>query len=290
MRSNEKIDIDADLVRRLIAAQFPQWTEFPVKPVEMGGWDNRTFHLGDHMLVRLPSAEKYSSQVEKEQYWLPKLAPFLPLAIPVPLAMGKPGEGYPCHWSVYQWIEGKIATFDRIPDLRQFAIKLAEFLLSLQGIDAAGGPMAGPQNFFRGGAISVYDAEMRLAIAAINDKIHAKAIEEVWSEALSSRWEASPIWVHGDIAVGNLLIKEGELNAVIDFGSMGIGDPACDLAIAWTLFRKESREAFRKALPLDSGTWARGRAWALWKTLCATLPSTSPLEIKRVIDEVLTNR
>lgn len=241
------------------------------------------------MSVRLPSAEIYSTQVEKEQYWLPKLAPYLPLAIPTPLAMGKPAEGYPWHWSIYQWLGGQTASIERISDLSKFATALGEFLLALQRIDATGGPIAGPQNFYRGGALSVYDADTRQAIAAISDETYADAMKKVWNAALSSTWQAPPVWVHGDIAVGNLLVENGNLSAVIDFGSLGIGDPACDLAIAWTLFRGESRDAFRKALPLDSGTWARAKGWALWKTVCAPLPGTSPIEIKRVIDEVLAN-
>src|SRR3712207_6233099 len=159
----DKVDINVSLVRRLLAAQFPRWADLPIKPVEVGGWDNRTFHLGAQMTVRLPSAAPYALQVEKEHRWLPKLAPLLPLPIPVPLAKGAPTDGYPWQWSVYRWLEGETATAERIADLRQFATALADFLTALQRIESAGGPPPGRHNFFRGGPLSVYDAETRQA-------------------------------------------------------------------------------------------------------------------------------
>jgi aminoglycoside phosphotransferase (APT) family kinase protein len=134
----DEVQIDASLVSRLVATQFPQWAHLPIRPVAFGGWDNRTFHLGAQMTVRLPSAAAYSLQVEKEQRWLPRLAPHLPLPIPVPLAMGQPAAGYPWHWSVYRWLDGEIATIERIADLGQFAINLAQFLIALYRIDPTG--------------------------------------------------------------------------------------------------------------------------------------------------------
>lgn len=290
----ENVNIDASLVSRLISTQFPQWADLPIKPVEFDGWDNRTFHLGEHMTVRLPSAEAYSLQVEKEHRWLPRLAPLLPLPIPVPLAMGEPAEGYPWHWSIYRWLEGEIASVARIADLQQFAIALAQFLMALQLADATGGPPPGAHNFYRGGPLTVYDGETRQAIAALEGKIDTDAATEVWEAALATTWHNSPVWFHGDVSVGNLLVKRGWLNAVIDFGTSGVGDPACDLAIAWTLFKGESREAFRALLPLDDATWARGRGWTLWKGLItvAALSGTNSLEARnsrRVIDEVLAD-
>lgn len=155
--------IDAALVRCLLAAQCPQWAHLPITPVAISGWDNRAFHLGDAMTVRLPSAERYAAQVEKEQRWLPQLAPHLPLPIPQPLALGAPACGYPWRWSIYRWLEGEPATVDRIANLSDFATALARFLAALQQIDASEGPRAGVQNFHRGGALTVYDAETRRA-------------------------------------------------------------------------------------------------------------------------------
>ncbi|HTE19971.1 MAG TPA: aminoglycoside phosphotransferase family protein, partial [Armatimonadota bacterium] len=248
MLLSDRVDIDVGLVSRLVAAQFPQWADLPITPVEFGGWDNRTFHLGEQMTVRLPSAAAYSLQVEKEQRWLPKLAPQLPLPIPVPLAMGRPGEGFPWHWSVYRWLEGEIAAIERIAELPQFATNLAQFLVALYRIDATGGPPPGPHNFFRGGSLTVYDGETRQAIAALEGDIDTETATEVWEASLAATWHGAPVWVHGDVAAGNLLVRDGRLSAVIDFGSSGVVDPACDLAIAWTLFSGESRETFRAAL------------------------------------------
>ena len=286
--------LEVSLVRRLVAAQFPEWAGLPVKPVEFGGWDNRTFRLGEDMSVRLPSAARYVLQVEKEQRWLPVLAPHLPLPIPVPLAMGRPAEGYPWPWSVYRWIEGETAAIGRIADLRQFAVTLAEFLAALQAIDAGGGPAPGPHNFFRGGPPAHYDDETRQAIATLDGRIDSDAATEVWERALASAWQGPPVWVHGDVASGNLLVRDGRLSAVIDFGTSGVGDPACDLYIAWTFLEGESRDAFRAALPLDDATWQRGRGWTLWKALItlARHIDTNPQQAataRRVIDEVLAD-
>ena len=290
----EAVTIDVSLVSRLVSTQFPQWAGLPITPVEFGGWDNRTFHLGEQMTVRLPSAAAYSLQVEKEHRWLPQLAPLLPLPIPVPLTMGEPAHGYPWHWSVYRWLEGEQATIERIADLPQFAISLAQFLVALQGADATSGPPPGPHNFYRGGSLTVYDGETRQAIAALEGTIDTDAATEVWEAALAATWRGLPVWFHGDVSEGNLLVEQGKLSAVIDFGTSGVGDPACDLAIAWTLFNGESREAFRAALPLDEATWARGRGWTLWKALIVTAgqSGTNRREVqksRRVIDEVLAD-
>ena len=284
--------IDAGLVRRLVASQFPQWADLPIRPVARSGWDNRTFHLGDDMVVRLPSAQAYSAQVAVEQRWLPFLAPFLPLPIPEPLAMGTPNHGYPWNWSVYRWIPGEASSRESISSLPDFSRQLAAFLTSLQRIDATSGPQPSPNNFYRGGSLAVYDDQARSAIAALGGRIDGSAAIRVWSEALSTYWERPPVWVHGDIAAGNLLLNRGSLAAVIDFGQLAVGDPACDLAIAWTLLRGDSREAFRKTLALDPSTWQRGRAWALWKAMivAAGMTATNAGEgmlCWQVIDEVL---
>jgi aminoglycoside phosphotransferase (APT) family kinase protein len=289
------VDVNASLVRELITAQFPHWAHLPIRPVESGGWDNRTFHLGDDMSVRLPSAEPYAAQVEKEHQWLPRLAPLLPLPIPVPLAMGAPACGYPWGWSIYRWLEGENATIERIADPRQFATSLAQFLMALQRIDPAGGPPPGLHNFYRGGPLSIYDSQTRQAIAALAGTIDGDAAAAVWEEALDAAWHGAPVWLHGDVAEGNLLVMRGHLSAVIDFGCCSVGDPACDVTIAWTLFSGNSREAFRTALSLDRATWLRGRGWALWKALItvAQYRDTDAAKARiaqRVIDAVLAER
>jgi aminoglycoside phosphotransferase (APT) family kinase protein len=284
--------IDDVLVNKMVRAQFPQWAHLPVKPVAAGGWDNRSFHLGEEMIVRLPSAAAYAAQVEKEHRWLPRLAPFLPLEIPTPLAVGEPASGYPWKWSIHRWIEGDTPSSEAVADSNDFAASVAGFLVALQRIDATGGPPPGPHNFHRGGSLATYDSEARKAIAMLEGRIDTNAATQAWEAALRTAWDHHPVWVHGDMSIGNLLSQDGELKAVIDFGMLGIGDPACDLSIAWTLFRGRSREAFRAMLPLDSGTWIRGRAWTLWKALivAAGLSRTNAVEWAhpwRVIDEVL---
>ncbi len=261
------LKIDENLARQLIAEQFPHWNNLPVCPVESGGWDNRTFRLGQEMSIRLPSAEWYADQVEKEQYWLPILAPLLPLPIPAPLAMGKPGKNYPWRWSIYHWIDGNNVTVENVANLEELAIALGQFLVAFQKIDSSGGPPPGKHNFFRGGSLTVNDAETRNLIIALRDKIDTGVATEIWEAALGAGWRGQPVWLHGDVAASNLLIRDGRLSAVIDFGCLGIGDPACDLTMAWTFFSGASREAFMATLALDCETWARARGWALWKAL-----------------------
>lgn len=287
-------DINAGLVQRLVADQFPRWADLPVRPVEFGGWDNRTFHLGEHMSVRLPSAEGYVPQVEKEQRWLPKLAPHLTLPIPAPLARGQPGHGYPWPWSIYRWLDGENAAVGRIDDLEQLADDLGRFLVALQATDATDGPPAGPHSFYRGGPLSTYDAETRQAIASLEAEIDSAAATGLWEAALAATWHGPPVWFHGDVATGNLLVQGGRLSAVIDFGCAGVGDPACDTVMAWTRFSGKSRQAFSSALPLDAATWARGRGWALWKALITLAEHRDTDSLKadeacRVIAEVLAD-
>jgi aminoglycoside phosphotransferase (APT) family kinase protein len=285
----DRMKIDADLARRLVAAQFPQWAHLPIRPVAHGGWDNRTFHLGDDMTVRLPSAAGYVPAVEKEQRWLPVLAPHLPLPIPTPVGDGEPALGYPFPWSVYGWLAGEVAAPERIGSLTAFAEDLAAFLVALQGIDATGGPPAGEHSFFRGAPLMSYDEETRTAIKALGDRVPGALCTEIWEAGLAATWAGPPVWFHGDIAHGNLLVRDGRLAAVIDFGTSGVGDPACDAPIAWTLFAGESRAAYRAALAVDDAMWARARAWTLWKaliTLDSTVPATAA-GARASFDEVL---
>ena len=261
------IKIDVDLVSKLINRQFPKWSNLEIKPVEKGGNDNRTFHLGKSMSVRLPSDKAYVPQVEKEQKWLPFLARHLSTPISEPLAKGEPSENYPYPWSVNKWLDGETLTLENIDDLNQFANDLGKFLVELQSIDASGGPLAGEHNFYRGGDIVVYDNECREAINNNINTFNKHLLNEIWELALASKWAGEPVWVHGDIAPGNILIKNGKLCAVIDFGILGVGDPSCDAAMAWTFFDDSSRKTFKNALNFDEETWNRARGWALWKAL-----------------------
>jgi aminoglycoside phosphotransferase (APT) family kinase protein len=238
-----------------------------IKPVKKSGNDNKTFHLGNSMSVRLPSDEAYVPQVEKEQKWLPILAKHLSTPISEPLAKGEPSEDYPHPWSVNKWLDGETLTLENIDDSNQFANDLGKFLVELQSIDANEGPLAGEHNFYRGGDIVVYDDECRDAINNNVNTFNKHLLKEIWELALTSKWAGEPVWVHGDIAPGNILIENGKLCAVIDFGILGVGDPSCDAAMAWTFFDDSSRKTFKNALNFDAETWNRARGWALWKAL-----------------------
>jgi aminoglycoside phosphotransferase (APT) family kinase protein len=244
------------------------------------------------MLVRLPSAAGYVAQVEKEQRWLPYLAPRLPQPIPAPLACGAPGEGFPWPWSVYRWLPGETAAVGTIRDRREFAADVAEFLVALQAIDPAGGPLAGEHSFFRGGPLATYDQETRESLARLVGVIDTSAALVCWEEALAAEFGGPPVWVHGDVALGNLLVEGGRLCAVIDFGTCAVGDPACDLVLAWTFLDGASREVFRRTLGADDGTWARGKGWALWKALIlasgiATSSAVENAAAQRTLGEIL---
>jgi aminoglycoside phosphotransferase (APT) family kinase protein len=281
--------IDADLARRLVEAQFPQWAELPIERVAADGWDNRTFRLGEALSIRLPTGDWYAQQVVKEQRWLPRLAPQLPLPIPAPVAQGEPGCGYPYPWSVYRWRDGEIAERARIDDLPAFASALAGFLVALRGADATGGPPPGEHNFFRGGPLATYEAETLQAVETFGGEIPRDAVLRTWEDALSTTWERAPVWVHGDVSSGNLLVRDGRLAAVLDFGSSGVGDPACDVVIAWTFLDDAGRDAFRAALGLDAATWSRGRGWALWKALITLAGDPEAPRPRRDIERVLAD-
>ena len=283
----QRLTVDADQVHRLVRDQFPQWGDLPVRPVASSGWDNKTFHLGDAMLVRLPSAAEYAAAVDKEHRWLPVFAAHLPLPIPVPLAKGKPGADYPHQWSIYQWLDGEPASVDRIADSSRFAADLAAFLLALRSVDTADGPRPGQHNWFRGGPVRTYDESTRSALAKLDGHIDVDLAREIWQTALDARWDGVESWFHGDVAQGNLLVDNGELAAVIDFGTCGVGDPACDLAVAWTLLTADGRRTFRERLLVDDETWARGRGWALWRMLLErTRGGEAAVDAQRVLDEI----
>jgi len=262
-----KANITPELVSRLVAGQFPQWAELPVSRVELDGWDNSTFRLGTTMSVRLPSADWYVAQIDKEHRWLPVLRNQLPFPIPEPLAKGAPALGFPRPWSIYRWIDGETATDATVSNLTRFAGDLAAFLTALYRCDVTDAPAAGAHSHARGGPVSVWDSQTREALDSLGGEIDATGATEVWDAAVDARWEQPPVWVHGDVAATNLLVQRGRLSAVIDFGCSAVGDPACDTTIAWTFFSGEGRAAFKSQLPVDEATWARGRGWALWKAL-----------------------
>jgi aminoglycoside phosphotransferase (APT) family kinase protein len=294
---HDELDIDASLVRRLLASQFPRWAELPIERIEPTGTDNAIYRLGDDMVVRLPRVARTVATLEKERAWLPRLAPHLPLAVPVPLAEGTPTAGYPWVWSVYRWLEGTDATVEPIADLGRAASDLARFIAALQSIDATGGPPPGAHNFFRGEALVARDDAVRASIASLHDEIDGEAVTAAWEAALRApEWRRPPVWIHGDLDARNVLVEDGRFSAVIDWGSLGVGDPACDVMVAWKLLSADTRGTFREALSVDEATWTRGHGWALSQALNAlsyyTLETNAVLvrEAERWLAEVLADR
>lgn len=285
MHPNE-FEINIPLVQKLLIEQFPCWAELPLTPVSSAGTDNALYRLGDDRVVRLPRIDWAVKDVEKECEWLPKIAPFLPIAIPLPLAKGVPTEDYPRPWSVYNWLEGSNPVVAQISDL--LTNDLISFIRALHKADLPNGPIS-----TRGVPLEKQDAETRKALQALDGIVDVRTLTAIWDTALQApKWSKLPVWVHGDLSPGNLLIQNGRLSAVIDFGNLGIGDPACDLIIAWNLLPGHLRCAFREGLEIDDATWQRGRGWALSVALIQ-LPyykDTNPTlanSARHVIQEIL---
>lgn len=259
----DEVATDEPLVRRLLAAQFPEWAHLPLTPVRSAGTDNAIYRLGGELSVRLPRIAWATRQIAKEAEWLPRLAPHLPLAVPELIARGEPGEGYPYEWAVYRWLEGSNQTIDQLENPRQAAVDMANFIAALQRIDITDGPLA-TEHGLRGVSLRTRDDATRKAINALGGTVDTRRALAVWEEALETpEWKGDPVWFHGDLLIGNVLFNQGHLSAVIDFGGLGVGDPAPDLMIAWSLFSAGSRSLFREALKIDDATWARGRGQAL---------------------------
>lgn len=282
------------LVKKLVISQFPEFAHLDIQSVKVQGHDNRTFRLGTDMLIRMPTAESYALKVPKEQELLPRLKPHLTTAIPVPLRMGQPTPDYPFQFSIYQWLDGESANNVLIhdDDLENIAIGLACFLNELRRVDSHFGPMPGTHNWYRGDHISVYDKGARGQIEQLDGLIDCQSALTLWEKAMQTKWQNPPVWIHGDFAAGNILIQDGKLAGVIDFGGMGVGDPACDLVITWTFLKNKAREVFKKNINLDNDTWLRAKAWCLWKAtyeLCNQIDKRSPnaTRQKQIIHDVL---
>ena len=263
---DDEVEIEADLVRRLIASQLPRWSSAPVAPVSARGTDNALFLLGDDKVVRLPRHAVSVPSLEREVRWLPLLASRLPLAVPVPLACGAPDETFPFPWAVFSWVNGEPATPDRLADARAAMVTLAAFIESLQAIDASEGPA--PRG--RGGPLAPREEPMRAAVGRLHDRIDVRLVAEIWEDALTAPiWDRRVVWLHGDLDARNVLASGGHISGVIDFGSMAIGDPASDVMVAWKMVAQAHREAFRRALDVDEATWRRARGWVLSQALIA---------------------
>ncbi len=295
MHENE-IETSVELVRRLLVDQFPQWADLPIETVPASGTDNALYQLGDDLVVRMPRIDWAVGQAERELEYLPAFAPQLPFPISTPLEIGKPGAGYPWSWSVQRWIAGQPVTIESPPVSAAFARDLAEFITALHSLETSGGLEAGAANFGRGEPLSTRDASTRAALAKLDGKVDTGAAAEAWQAALDAPvWDAPPVWIHGDLQFGNVLMERGRLSAVIDWGCFGIGDPACDIMAAWTIFDETTRPIFRDSLDIDEATWLRGSGWAL-STAIIGLPyywETNPTFVAdclRRVEQVLGDR
>lgn len=260
--------IDTDLVAHLVEFQFPQWADLEVRPVEFESHDNRMFRLGDDLAVRLPSRQSYSAQPALEHEWLPVLADSdLPLAIPESLALGRSDSRFPWRWSIRRWLPGQTLAVKQTPISSSVAEQLGAFLAALHEAPAHGAPRPGPQNFYRGAAPAAYDEMTQMAIAELSSIVDHRRAQAVWDKAVTTPITTEPVWVHGDITPSNLIGTDTKLSAVIDFGCMAVGDPSCDLAIAWTAFDGPARRAFLDLAAPTDDVADRARGWALWKAL-----------------------
>jgi aminoglycoside phosphotransferase (APT) family kinase protein len=284
-----EVSIDAGLVRRLVAAQFPRLADLPVRAVESTGTVNAIYRLGDQLCTRLPRVQDYADDLEDECRWLPWLAPQLPLRVPEPVGQGRPASGYPFPWAIYRWIDGQPYADELVADERQAARDLARFVAELRTIDPGRAPRAGRR------PLRELDAATRSAIESSRGIIDADAATAAWERALQApAWAGAPMWIHADLLRPNLLVDSGRLGAVIDFGAADIGDPAADVIAAWSVFGPAGRETFRGALAVDDGTWDRARGFALHQAamIIPYYPETNPgfVELaKRTIDEILAD-
>ncbi|WP_034272013.1 aminoglycoside phosphotransferase family protein [Actinospica robiniae] len=260
---DDEADIDAQLVAKLLAGQFPQWSDRVPRAVQESGTDHVTFRLGDDLAARLPRTAYNAGQSEQDLQWLPKLAPHLPLAVPEPIAIGEPGCGYPYTWGVYRWLEGASVSAEMASD-RRAAADLAAFIWALRSLHVAGAPLPPETLYSRGRPLAPRDAATREAIDQLRDEFDPHRVTELWEACLSAPdWAGEPALIHSDLMRGNILAHEGRLSAVIDFGGLRVGDPAGDLLPAWYVFEGEARAVFRAETDLDDAAWARGLGWAL---------------------------
>jgi aminoglycoside phosphotransferase (APT) family kinase protein len=279
-------------MRRLLSDQFPQWAQLPIALVDSYGTDHDIYRIGEHLSARLPRITSATAQAAKEAEWLPRIAPHVPLRLPVQLAQGEPSQGYPYAWSVYEWLPGDNAN-GTIGDLEQAAVDLAAFITALRRVEATGAHARGPRG--RGGPLVNGDDWMQQAVETLGDRIDSVAVRRLWQESLDApAWDGPEVWVHGDLLPGNLLVVDGRLSAVIDFGALNVGDPACDLQPAWNVFTGASRKRFRAEVGADDASWVRGRGWALYQAVVALgyYWDTNPGMVRQAshaLDEILTD-
>ncbi len=286
----DEVNIDVSLVRRLLTAQFPRWADLPISAVQSTGTVNAIYRLGDHLYVRLPRVREWTQDLDREWHWLPKLAPRLSLRVPEPVGKGQPAGSYPFSWAIYGWIDGQPYSDELVNDERQAARDLARFVVELRQIDPVVGAPRGGRKPLR-----ELDAVTRSAIKSAQDIIDGSAAIAAWECALEApEWKGTPVWIHADLLRPNLLVHDGRLCAVIDFGGIGVGDPAADVIAAWSVFGHTGRGTFRSALDVDDGTWNRARGFAPHQAamIIPYYSETNPGFVslaKRTVEEILAD-
>jgi aminoglycoside phosphotransferase (APT) family kinase protein len=285
-----EVDIDTNLVRDLLIEQFVRWSALPIVPVASSGTVNAVYRLGDDLCVRLPRLQQYAKSLERELRWLPVFAQHLPLAIPDSVAQGKPSGDYPFPWAVYRWLEGQAFEQNTCDDESNAAEDLANFVAAIRRIHSSGAPKAR-----RSVALSVLDRATRKALDSLDEIVDTRGATAAWEACLQApEWDGRPVWTHGDLIPPNILVDQGRVCAIIDFGEIGIGDPAIDVIPAWSVFSADARSVFRCALGVDEATWVRGRGLALHQALLIIpyYPKTNPAFVemaKLTVERILAD-
>jgi aminoglycoside phosphotransferase (APT) family kinase protein len=290
---DDQVDITPGAVARLVASQFPQWRDLPVRPVASHGTVNALFRLGDEIVLRFPLRPSpdpgLRQELSAEQDTARRVAAHVPVPVPEPAGFGEPGDGYPGPWTAYSWIPGETVSSENIGDPDAFARDLAGFVSALHGMDTAGRTWTGRG---RGGPLRLRDESVRRALAESVTLTDTVRLAGIWARCLEAPHDAADVWIHADLMPGNLLVRDGRLAGVIDVEDVCVGDPAVDLMPAWNLLAPGPRQVYRRALGVSDATWERGRGWAIVQAIVA-LPyyvDTNPVmadTARRTLDAVL---
>ncbi len=292
---HDEVPIDAALAHRLVAGQLPQYARLPLHRVASDGTEHAVFRLGVDLALRMPMTPGAVSGLLKEVRWLPVLAPHLSLDVPEVVATGEPAEDYPFPWAVVRWLPGEDAMSERLASLPETAVALGQFVAELQGIDMTDAPAPGSEGFSRGVPIGHWDAAFRKVLPQCEELIDVRRVVEVGDDALAAPvWGGPAVWLHADLIPPNLLVRDGALAGVLDFGTMATGDPAYDVTPAWHLLDRDTRPRFLEAVGADDAMRRRARGLVVYYAVLALsyYLRTNPTMVaiaRRGIEEVLAD-